>query len=154
MVEDRRWWYQPVNTVRIAVAYGLLLGLYAQASIGGGDGCLAPAVLFASPLGMFGPPGFMFGPPLFYYWIGKSLSSGSSSLRVPALLVTGYVTAIALWLTPWFGDWSKTIRILSSNEGGSVWFGGSLYLFGQIWLWRCWYKNRSTRNGVDTCRGR
>lgn len=127
------------NEGLIGFVYGALLAIFAFLAAGMGHGTYVLAGLVSAPIGAIGIPAAFYGAPVLWSCTGLLLRNPGSRLRrllFLCLVVTHYLSSVALLTGERYGDWKQFVKGFSSGQSATVLVVGLLfYLLGQVVIW-------------------
>lgn len=127
------------NEALIGFLYGALLAIFAFLAAGMGHGTYVLAGLVSAPIGAIGILAAFYGAPIFWSFTGLLLRNSGSRLRrvlFLCLVITHYLSSVALLTSERYGDWKQFVKMFSSGQSAIVVVGGLLfYLIGQVVMW-------------------
>jgi hypothetical protein len=120
------------------LVYGAALAGLAIIAAGAGHGTYLPMGVSSAPLGFFGVLAAAWGAPLLWGGVGALLHwvpRGSRKRIVMLALAVHYASALALMMSPSFGDWAYVLRSMPAiGTIMAVW--AATYVIGQFVIWR------------------
>jgi energy-converting hydrogenase Eha subunit C len=120
------------------LCYGGVLGLLSIVAAGAGHGTYIPMAVSSAPFGFFGFRAAAVAAPILWGAVGVLLHRhrmGSRKRIIPIVLLIHYGSAVALAVSPSFGDWAYVQRSMPAI--GTIMFTwGAIYVLGQLAIWR------------------
>lgn len=124
--------------VLAGLCYGGVLAGLAIIAAGAGHGTYIPMAVSSAPFGYFGFMAAAGGAPILWGGVGALLywpRRGSRKRIMIVVLVIHYASALALVMSPSFGDWAYVVRSMPAiGTIMSVW--AAAYVIGQFAIWR------------------
>ena len=118
--------------------YGGLLGGIAVIAAGAGHGTYIPMGVSSAPFGLFGFQAAAVGAPILWGTVGALLHWLPPNRRrriTLSVLAIHYGTALALGISPLFGDWGYIRRSMPAL-GAILFVWAGAYVVGQLVIWR------------------
>jgi hypothetical protein len=124
--------------VLAGLLYGGVLAGLAIIAAGAGHGTYIPMAVSSAPFGFFGFISAAAGAPILWGGAGALLHwlrRGSRKRTMIVVLAIHYGSALALVMSPSFGDWAYVLRSMPAiGTIMSVW--AATYVIGQFAIWR------------------
>ena len=128
--------------------YGVALSVLAFLAAGAGHGSYILMGVSSAPFGLLGVIVALFGTPVFWALMGFLVAKAAHLLlrRVFLIIMTLHYLSIPFILaTEEYGDWDRLVRGKQMLPNILVMIIGlSLYLYGQVVIWRKFNYARST----------
>lgn len=118
--------------------YGGVLAGLAIIAAGAGHGTYIPMGVSSAPFGFFGFMAAAAGAPILWGGVGALLQWLRIGIRkriMTGVLIIHYGSAVALVMSPSFGDWAYLLRSMPAI-GAIMFVWAAAYVIGQLAIWR------------------